>query len=274
MKVNSGLKDEARNSLLKTQYNGKIIFDMATVTGIQLLTEDLRLINTDVDNISSIEVNNPVSAWPDHEPSKATERDYEVASAKIVIKDIKTKLFDPITKKQSKNSTKRAYERFISKNIYGISVAVEDEWKSYYFSPNFWFEDEKDKNIAINPRVKLELNGDGATIIALDENEEEWAIIQEEFDKYEHETYGSQEKCLSLIKDDSIEFCNIPDKYKTYEICLQACQQNYMLMQFVPEKMLTKDLCLNIVKNANNAIEFVPDNIKSEIMQILGLHNE
>ena len=118
MKINTGFKDEARCNLLKTQLNGKIIFDMVTVTGIQLLTEDLRLINTDVDNISSIEVNNPVSAWPDREPLPATDGDYEVASAKIVIKDIKTKLFDPMVEKQSKKSIKRAYERFISKNIY------------------------------------------------------------------------------------------------------------------------------------------------------------
>ena len=187
MKVNFGLKDEARNNLLKTQFNGNIIFDMATVTGIQLLTEDMLLINTNVDNISSIEVNNPVNAWPDREPSSVPESDYEVAYAKIVIKDIKTKLFDPGVEKQNKKSIKRAYERFVSKNIYGISVAVEGKWKSFYFSPNFWFADEKDENIAVNPRVKMELNGDGATIIALDENGEEWAVIQEEFDKEENE---------------------------------------------------------------------------------------
>ena len=119
----------------------------------------------------------------------------------------------------------------------------------------------------------MELNGDGATIIALDENGEEWALIQEEFDKEEYETYGSLEKCLSIIKDDYIEFCNIPDKYKTFEICQQACQQNYMMMQFVPEIMLTKDLCLNIVKNNHNAITFVPSKIKLEVAQTLGLHD-
>ena len=173
MKLNCDGYDEARHNLLKNQNNGTIIFDMSTVTGIQLLTEDFLLINTDVDNIDYIEVVNPVTAWPDREPSPITEKDYEVASAKIIIKNIKNGLFDPRDHTKSAEGRERAYQRLMSRNIYGIAVEVADSWKTYYFSPDFWQKDENNDNIYINPRVKIELNGDGATIIALDEDREE-----------------------------------------------------------------------------------------------------
>ena len=169
MKLNVIGYDHARHNLLRTQNNGNIIFDMKTVTGVQLFTEDFFNIDTDVENIEFIEVFNPVNAWPDCEPSPSTERDYEVASAKIIIKNIKTELFSPDDFKKSEESKKRAYERLISKNIYGVSVEVNNDWKTYYFSPDFWLTDNKNSNIFINPRVKIIQNGDGATIIAMED---------------------------------------------------------------------------------------------------------
>jgi hypothetical protein len=146
----------------------KIVFDMKTVTGIQLLTEDFVLINTRPENVLSIEVDNPVTAWPDRPPSPATEGDYEISSAKIVLKDAHA-VAEPRgwgEEDSGPEARERSYKRLLSGNIYGISIEQNGDWQSYYFSPAEWTITE-DEGVAINNRVTIEQDASGCAIITV-----------------------------------------------------------------------------------------------------------
>jgi hypothetical protein len=141
----------------------KIVFDIKNITGVQLLTEDFRNMNIEPVDIQYLEVHDHIPNISKRNPS---ENDYEVSYVKICIKNAKTKLKLPGDfgeEDTSPEAAEKAYNNLMLSNVYGISIEQNNEWKSYYFSPENWIEN--DNGDFINTRVQIEQEGEYTAII-------------------------------------------------------------------------------------------------------------
>jgi hypothetical protein len=106
-----------------------IVIDTKTIQAIQLLSDDIN-INIDPENLIYLDVASPALI------NGGVQGDYDVTFAKIIIKnaDKKLKIALPWGKEDSsEEAVKLAYDCIMAKNQTGISIQVNDNWRSYYF---------------------------------------------------------------------------------------------------------------------------------------------
>jgi hypothetical protein len=105
--------------------------DVKTIGAVQLLSDTV-IINLDAENLLCLQIANPVSMGS--EP--CNEGNYDVSFARFVIKDAgkKLKIALPWGKEDASDAAAQlAFDCIMAKQLSGISICVQDVWKSYYF---------------------------------------------------------------------------------------------------------------------------------------------